>query len=38
MAAISMGATTGLGGTTRGVIDGALNGLPGTTLGEQKGL
>ena len=26
----------GLIGTTGGVIDGALNGLPGTTLGKKK--
>ena len=38
MSAISTGATTVLGGTAGGVIDGALNGLPGTTLGERKGL
>ena len=34
MAAISAGATTGLDGTTGGVTAKALNGLPGTTLGE----
>ena len=40
MSAITGGVTTGLIGvgglvdTTGGVTDGALNGLPGTTLGE----
>ena len=29
-----LGGVEGLGGTTGGVTDGALNGLPGTTLGE----
>ena len=44
MFAITGGATTrldsvgGLVGTTGGVMEGALSGLPGTTLGEGKGL